>query len=233
VWFPAMLRKSWVVSVAAFPLKCCPWAKTPVAQINSIVFNLVSGSVARRIGSPCQRLGHGFAPTDCSFGSRADRDSNAGLNLVSGSVFNLVSGSAARRIGSPCQRLGHGFRSDGLQLGLEGGPRQQRRAQPRLRLRLQPCLRLGGPAVWISVSSAPRQRVSFRRIQASPRLRTSTAATLRRILSPRRLRLGRAYTPAPQSRRYVVGRVHVYLHFPRRCELIVVHWMRNIERFSV
>ena len=123
--------------------------------------------------------------------------------------------------------------SDGLQLRLEGGPRQQRRAQPRLRLRLQPCLRLGGPAVWISVSSAPRQRVSFRRIQASPRLRTSTAATLRRILAPRRLRLGRAYTPAPQSRRYVVGRVHVYLHFPRRCELIVVHWMRNIERFSV
>ena len=75
VWFPAMLRKTWVVSVAAFPLKCCPWPKTPVAQINSTVFNLVSGSAARRIGSPCQRLGHGFPPTDCSFASSPDLDS--------------------------------------------------------------------------------------------------------------------------------------------------------------
>jgi hypothetical protein len=75
VWFPAMLRKTTVVYVAAIPLKCCPWPKTAVAQINSTVFNLVSGSAARRIGSPCQRLGHGFPPVDCSFASSPDLDS--------------------------------------------------------------------------------------------------------------------------------------------------------------
>ena len=110
VWFPAMLRKTTVVYVAAIPLKCCPWPKTAVAQ---------STTPPSSTSSPARRPG--------------------GLDL------RVVCASAT---------------------GI------------------------------------------LRRIAASPRLRTSTAATLHRILAPRRLRLGRAYTPAPQSRRYVVGRVH-------------------------
>jgi hypothetical protein len=73
--FQQCFVKTTFVYVAAIPLKCCPWPKTAVAQINSTVVNLVSGSAARRIGSPCQRLDHGFPPTDCSFASSPDLDS--------------------------------------------------------------------------------------------------------------------------------------------------------------
>jgi hypothetical protein len=120
--------------------------------------------------------------------------------------------------------------SNGLQLRLVSGPRQRSPKSTPPSSTSSPARRPGGLDLRVVSASATG---FLRRIAASPRLRTSTAATLRRILAPRRLRLGRAYTPAPQSRRYVVGRVHVYLHFPGRCEFIVVHWMRNIERFSV
>jgi hypothetical protein len=79
-----------------------------------------------------------------------------------------------------------------------------------------PRLRLDGPADCSFASSAARPRVASGGLQlrlvsgARPRLFStglqlrlvsgSTAATLRRIAALRRLRLGRGYSPAPQSR---------------------------------
>ena len=75
--FPGTLRKNDGRLCSRDSAECWPLSEdSGRPKYNSTVVNLVSGSAARRIGSPRRlRLGHGYPPADCSFASSPDLDS--------------------------------------------------------------------------------------------------------------------------------------------------------------